>query len=413
MNIRKFWKRTACATLVLSSVALAATLGVDPNQYLNDIKFLSSPEMKGRATGSPELEKAAAWIAGRFKEFGLKTTLQAFPVTTEAALGKGNQLRVTEGGNTETFKCPEEFVPFNFSSSAKMTAQLVFAGYGISAPEYHYDDYAGIDVKGKIVVVLRHEPQENDAQSVFEGKSMTRHAAFANKAANARMHGAAGVILVNDRANHPGNPDELEKFGAAAGPNNAGIPFFQVKAARVEKWFTDEGKDLGQLEGAIDRELQPQSFAFADSVKVDGNIEVTRAVKTVHNVVGYLPGETGEYIIVGAHYDHLGPGGQFSLAPSQTGTIHPGADDNASGTAGVLELARWFGKQPKQKRGVVFVTFAGEELGLLGSAYYVDHPLVPLDKAVAMINMDMIGRLRDGKLYIGGSGSGSNLRAML
>src|SRR6266404_1987236 len=176
MSITKFWKRTACATLVLCSAAvytigLAATLGVDPNQYLSDIKFLSSPDMKGRATGSPELEKASAWIASRFKEFGLKTSLQAFPVTTEAALGKGNQLRVTEAGHMEQLKCPEDFVPFNFSSSAKVAAPVVFAGYGITAPEYKYDDYAGIDVKGKIVVVLRHEPQENDAKSVFEGKS--------------------------------------------------------------------------------------------------------------------------------------------------------------------------------------------------------------------------------------------------
>src|SRR5207244_4165201 len=186
-------------------------------------------------------------------------------------------------------------------------------------------------------------------------------------------------------------------------PNNAGIPFVQVKAVRVEKWFTDAHKDLARIEADIDRDLKPQSFPFDESVKVDANIEVTRAVKTVHNVVGYLPGETGEYVIVGAHYDHLGLGGQYSLAPSQTGTIHPGADDNASGTAGVIELARWFGKQPKQKRGIMFVSFAGEELGLLGSAYYVDHPVVPLNKAVAMVNMDMIGRLRDGKLYIGGS----------
>ena len=127
----------------------------------------------------------------------------------------------------------------------------------------------------------------------------------------------------------------------------------------------------------------------------------------------YLPGETDEYVIIGAHYDHLGLGGQYSLAPSLTGTIHPGADDNASGTAGVIELARFFAKQPQQKRGILFLNFAGEELGLLGSAYYVDHPLLPLDKAVAMINMDMIGRMRDSKLYIGGSASGSNLQAML
>jgi aminopeptidase YwaD len=136
-------------------------------------------------------------------------------------------------------------------------------------------------------------------------------------------------------------------------------------------------------------------------------------IKTVHNVAGYLPGETDEYVVIGAHYDHLGLGGQYSLAPSMTGTVHPGADDNASGTAGVIELARWFTTQPKQKRGVLFLTFAGEELGLLGSNYYVAHPELPLEKAVAMLNMDMIGRVRDGKIYVGGAATGSNLRAML
>jgi hypothetical protein len=140
---------------------------------------------------------------------------------------------------------------------------------------------------------------------------------------------------------------------------------------------------------------------------------VERVVKTAHNVAGYLPGSTDEYIVIGAHYDHLGLGEQFSMAPSLAGTIHPGADDNASGTAGVIELARWFAAQPKQKRGILFLTFAGEELGLLGSSYYVNHPELPLGQDVAMINMDMIGRVRDGKLFIGGVGTGSTLRKFL
>ena len=403
--------------LAVCSIALAATASIDANAYLNDIKFLASKEMKGRATGSPELEKAGRWIAGRFKEAGLKPAgansyLQAFPVTTEAALGKGNRLNITAGGRGAVLKCPEDFVPFNFSDSGKLTGQVVFVGYGITAPEYRYDDYAGIDVTGKIVIILRHEPQENDERSVFEGRTLTRHAQFASKATNAKMHHAAGVILVNDRAHHPGSGDNLEKFGLAAGPNNAGIPFVQMKEGLAEKWFADVGRDLQQVEESIDRDLQPRSFALDGGARVDGNIDVTRAVKTVHNVVGYVAGETDEYVIVGAHYDHLGLGGQYSLAPSQTGTIHPGADDNASGTAGVVELARYFGRQAKQKRGILFMTFAGEELGLLGSQYYVDHPLLPLDKAVAMINLDMIGRMKD-KLYVGASGTGSDLRPIL
>jgi hypothetical protein len=406
----------AAGTLAICSLALAATAEIDASRYLGDVKYLASPEMKGRATGSPELEKAAGWIEARYKEFGIKPAgksyLQPFPVTTEAALGKGNSMQVTEDGRTTTLKCPEDFVPFNFSSSGKISGTLVFAGYGITAPEYKYDDYEGLDVKGKIVIVLRHEPQETDDSSVFEGKVLTRHAQFANKAANAKMHGAAGVILVSDIANHPGSGEALEKFGVAVGPNDAGIPFLQAKETLAAKWFSGAGKDLDQLERSIDRDLKPQSFAFADTVKATASVDVTRAVKTVHNVVAYLPGQSDEYVIIGAHYDHLGLGGQYSLAPSMTGTVHPGADDNASGSAGVIELARAFSKQPKQKRGILFLNFAGEELGLLGSAYYVDHPLLPLDKAVAMINLDMIGRMRD-KAYVGGSGSGNTLRPML
>src|SRR5215831_15439469 len=406
----KVVKWRIASVLAVCSLALAATVGtLDSDRYLNDIKFLASKELKGRASGSPELEKAAAWIAGRFKQAGLKTDLQAFPVTTEATIGKANQIHVTENGHTVSLKCPDDFRPFNFSGSGKIAGQVVFAGYGITAPEMHYDDYDGVDVKGKIVIILRHEPQE---QSALKGKPLTRHSQFSNKATNAKLHQAAAVILVNDRVNHPGDPVELERFGATAGPNNAGIPFFQVKEALAAKWFSEAGKDLEQVEDAINHDVKPHSFEFPGGIKIDGAADVVRAVKTVHNVVGYLPGETSEYVIIGAHYDHLGLGGQYSLAPSQTGTIHPGADDNASGTAGVVELARWFGSQPKQKRGMLFLSFAGEELGLLGSAYYVEHPLVPLDKAVAMINLDMIGRMKD-KLYIGGSGSGTTLRPML
>ncbi|MBV9743480.1 MAG: M28 family peptidase, partial [Acidobacteriia bacterium] len=286
-------------------------------------------------------------------------------------------------------------------------------GYGISAPEYNYDDYAGIDVKGKVVLMLRHEPQEFDEKSVFAGKSYTRHTQFASKVSNAKNHGAIGVILVNDRAAHRSEPDELEKFGSTEGPAEAGIPFVQVKEEKIESWFQDAGKDLSAIQAEIDRTLQPQSFAFPDALRVDANLDIERAVKTVHNVAAYLPGETDEYILIGAHYDHLGLGEQFSLAPDLKGTIHPGADDNASGTAGVIELARWFSTQPKQKRGILFMTFAGEELGLLGSSFYVEHPDFPLEKCTAMINMDMIGRVRNDKLYIGGVATGSTFRALL
>jgi hypothetical protein len=398
-------------------LAFGATASIDPNVYLDDIKYLASQEMRGRATGSPELEKAAQYIAGKYRSFGLQPVagdsyLLPFPVTTGGQLGPGNRFLYTEKGRTVSIPFREDFIPFSFSASAHLSGGVIFVGYGITAPEYHYDDYQGIDVKGKIVLVLRHEPQENDKQGVFAGR-LTQHAQFAAKATNAKMHGAAGVILINDLAAHHGDGDDLQKFGNVEGPSESGIPFLQVKEKTVEKWFADAGKSVDRIEVGIDKDLRPESFAFPDSLRVNITIDIKREVKTAHNVAAYLPGQTDEYVVIGAHYDHLGLGGQYSMAPDKAGTVHPGADDNASGTAGVIELARWFSRQPKQKRGILFLSFAGEEMGLLGSEWYVEHPEKPLGNAVAMINLDMIGRLRDGKLYIGGVGSGEGLRAML
>ena len=414
------WKRGLTPLLCLASCLVWGAYGadgkVDPALYWNDVKYLASPELKGRATGSPELEIAARFIADKYRDFGIKPAdgkdyLQSFPVTTDATLGPGNRFTFMEGGRSTPIPTGD-FMPLSFSSVGKFGGTVVFAGYGITAPEYHYDDYSGVDVKGKIVLVLRHEPQENDAKSIFAGKELTSHAAFTNKAANAKMHGAIAMILIDDQANHPGQPSELVKFGSTEGPKDAGLEIVEVKESLIDGWFKDAGKSIDRVEADIDKDLQPQSFAFPDSIRVDGEVDVRRQEKTVHNVVAYLPGETDEYVILGAHYDHLGMGGQYSLAPGVT-AIHPGADDNASGTAGVIELARWYAKQPKQKRGILFLNFAGEEMGLLGSAWYVAHPELPLDKAVAMINMDMIGRIRNGKVFVGGAATGTGLRTLL
>jgi aminopeptidase YwaD len=406
----------------------AAESSFDAARYLEHIKFLASPELKGRASGSPELEKAAKYIADQFRADGLIAPagssgyLQPFEVTTSATLGRGNRFEVAAGADSQDLELNKDFIPFNFSSSGRASGEAVFAGYGITAPEYSYDDYAGLNVKGKIVIVLAHEPQETDAKSVFDGKALTDHSQFYSKASNARTHGAKGVVLVRDLINHKQLREELEPFGATNGPADAGIPFVQVKEEVAQQWFRAAGKDIEQLETAIDADLKPRSFALK-GVEIREFVDVVRAVKTVHNVAGYLPGQTDEYVVIGAHYDHLGLGGQFSMAPSLTGTVHPGADDNASGTAGVLELARYFSAefkstqgnatQVKPRRGILFLTFAGEELGLLGSGYYANHPELPLSKAVTMINLDMIGRPRDGKIYIGGAGTGSTLRASL
>ncbi len=414
---KKIFSALSLAVLA-SECARHLTDEFDAQRYLAHVKFLASEAMRGRATGSPELEKAAAYIVKQFKSDGLqpgdgKSYLQAFPVTTSAKLGPANHFEFTAGGKTTRLKFEDEFIPFNFSSRSKVSGSVVFAGYGITAREYNYDDYAGVDVKDKLVLILRHEPQEFDEKSIFAGKVYTEHSQFFSKVTNAKNHGAKGVILVNDRPAHRGEADQLESFGKTAGPADGGIPFVQIKAEIAEHWISGVGKNLDDLESEIDKDLTPHSFALPDTLQITEDVDVERIVKTTHNVLAYLPGETSEYIVIGAHYDHLGLGEQFSMAPSLAGTIHPGADDNASGTAGVLELAKHFAAGPKPKRGILFMTFAGEELGLLGSSFWVNHPTLPLDKVVVMINMDMIGRIRDGKVYIGGAGTGTTLRPIL
>lgn len=413
-------RRTAVRfAFLLFAAVLANAEQIAPDRYLNDVRYLASPALKGRGTGTPELEKAARYIAKQFRQAGIKPPpgqdyFQPFPVTTSARLGSRNRFEYSVRNSSKALKLQGDFVPFNFSESGRREGPVVFAGYGITAPEYHYDDYAGLDVKDKIVLLLRHEPQEGDEKSVFAGKMLTEHAQFWSKAVNARQHGARAVVLINDIGNHKGQPDELERFGRAAGPVNTGIPFVQVRAAIAGDWFKEAGASIEDVEASIDKDLKPRSFALPATVSVAIETDLKREVKTVRNVAAYLPGQTDEYVVIGAHYDHLGMGDHSSMSPAEAGKkVHPGADDNASGTAGVLELARWFASQPKPKRGILFLAFAGEELGLLGSRYFVDHPELPLKNAVAMINLDMIGRLRDGKLYIGGAGSGTTLKPLL
>ncbi len=401
---------------VLSDLGISAQ-DFDPQRYLSDIKFLAAPEMHGRRTGTPELEKAAGYIASDFERSGLTPLggnyLQAFDVTERTAFGPDDSLVVENGPKRTNLKQTLDFVPLSLSSDASVHGGVVFAGYGITAPEYHYDDYKHLDVKGKIVIVLRHEPQENDEKSVFAGKILTIHSEISSKVANAKLHGAVGLLLVNDLANHPGDEDRLERFFPETITEDFGLVVDQITAKTADMLLEQSGVTVGGLLRYIDGHLASHSFILASSLSLRMNVNFQQENRTVHNVVGFLPGASSEYIVVGAHYDHLGRGGPDSLAPSQIGVVHPGADDNASGTAGVMELAHSLAQSGKHKRGFLFVCFAGEEEGLLGSAYYVNHPLVSLNDAVAMINMDMIGRVRDRKVYVGGIGTGSSFKAVV
>jgi hypothetical protein len=383
-------------------------------RYLEDVKALSAPEMEGRGAGTKGIERAAHLIEQRYKSLGLQPAgtngyFQPFTLITGAELKDKNDLHVQQGTAKTELKLNQDFVPFSFSTSGSVSGPVVFAGYGASAPEFGYDDYAGIDVKDKIVVLLRYEPSGFAAKNGNTG--LTQHSQLVAKAINARNHGAKAVVLVNGKLGQ-GEEDLLTRFGTVSGPIDSGVVLVQVKNEEAAKWFQSAGKSLTAAQEEINNATKPASFNFPDNLHLSLSVDVEHAHATVNNVLAYLPGQTDEYVIVGAHYDHLGRGNIDSLAPSQIGKIHPGADDNASGTAGVLELARRFAAmRGKLRRGILFMNFAGEELGLLGSAEWVTHPTKPPDKAVAMLNMDMIGRIQDDKVFIGGIGTGSTLKA--
>jgi hypothetical protein len=412
-----------CLALAASAAGQSLPVGTaDPERYLADVKALTTREMEGRGDGTRGLARAARLLEQEYRRLGLEPAgtrgfLQPFQVTTGARLAGRNEIAEQNGGARQELKLNEDFVPLSFSSSGEVNAPLVFAGYGATAPEFGYDDYAGLDVKDKIVVVLRYEPALFAAHSGNQG--LTSHASLVTKAINARNHGARGLVVVNgtprDRAALPtGVDDALMRFGSITGPRDAGILFVQTRNRVAQSWFDAAGKSLADLQKQIDEGMRPASFDLPSTLRLTMRISVQTIRATVNNVLAYLPGQTDEYVILGAHYDHLGYGNQDSLAPSQIGQVHPGADDNASGTAGLLELARLLAPlKGRLTRGILFASFAGEELGLLGSADWVRQPTRPLDKAVAMINMDMIGRIQGGKVYVGGVGTGSTFEALL
>jgi hypothetical protein len=386
---------------------------LSPARYLQHVTYLASDALKGRGDGSPELDQAADYIAQQFRQIGLQPAgngdsyFQDFEITTGAQLGKNNALEIAG----VPLRIDRDFIPILFSNTAQFEGPLIFAGYGITAPEYKYDDYAGIDAKDKIVVVFEHEPQEDDAKSVFQGKDLTAHASFTNKAINARLHGAKGIIFITEPSHET---DDLGPTGRQVEESDMGIPAVHIKRDFVMKPFKAAGKDLAAIQKAIDKDLQPRSFD-AKGLRARIATEVARNRRTVKNVIGAITGSDpalkDQWIVIGAHYDHLGLGNRNSLAPSLIGQVHHGADDNASGTAGVIELARLASEnKPRWKRSVLFMAFAGEEIGLLGSSYFVNHPTVPLMNIDAMINMDMIGRLTNKRLFVGGIGTSPELK---
>ena len=407
-------------TVALTGPDPAAAETISADKYMDHVRFLADDELGGRGNGTPGLERAAEYLATQFRIHGLRpagedgTYFQTLEVTTDAAIGPDNGLEL--GSAVLAFN--EDFAPLRFSTRTDTAAvPLVFVGYGITAPEMHWDEYAGIDATDKIVVALRHEPQEDDPDSLFNGAEPTAHASFMNKAINAKQHGAAGILFITDPNNHSADEQALLSTVASSEKDNSGIAAAYVRMEPVLAYFDEAGIDLRQMQREIDTQLEPRSVELAGSA-VSFSSDVVRVREPVRNVMAAIDGSDpalrGEWIIVGAHYDHLGLGGEYSMDRGAAGEIHNGADDNASGTAGILELARVISKNRSMLgRSILFMGFAGEELGLLGSNHFVNYPTIDIENAVAMLNFDMIGRLGGDRVFVGGVGTSPGFEDLL
>lgn len=455
----------------------AELTGTAPERLKKDLTWLASDELEGRGVGTEGLNKAADYLRQSFQDLGLKTdavageAFQKFTMPTGAELGPVNELKFTGPDGKEIgLERDRDFTVCSFGGSGRLDAELVFGGYGIDAKKIPYRDFEGVDLKGKVVIVMRKNPQQDNPKSPFGGHGgVSQYGDLRTKVSQCASAGAAGVILVNDphtvgseaeksmnaasmavikaarqvdqtepaaegfgkareelkaaleKLNaatgvaHGGGIDALIKFGYAGFGKEDSIPVVHVTNARVNEVLAAAWKkSLEDLEAEIDSSLKPRTGVVTGWKAVgETSVRVTRT--EVKNVIATLEGEgplADETIVVGAHYDHVGRGGAGSLAPGSN-EIHNGADDNGSGTVALIELARRLAARPDRlPRRVVFIAFTAEESGLIGSAKYVDQPVYPLEKTVAMFNMDMVGRLTE-KLTVFGADTAPTFRADL
>lgn len=394
-----------------------STPAITANEIQFHINYLASDELKGRLNGSEGAEMAASYIEKEFESYGLTPFFdgkfsQEFPFISGVELNSDNSLELKIKDDEKSLKLNEEYVTAPFSDNVSYSGDVVFAGYSISAPELNYDDYAGIDVKGKIVLALKYHPEVSNPHSKFEKYSELRL-----KAKTAKDKGAAGIIFVNGYMPKD-DEDNLMKLRYDGAPAVKDFAAMQIKRTVADEIFKAEGLDFQQYQAKINEFLKPASFVLKNT-SADLKTGVEKIEKEGRNIAAILPGTDSklkdEYIVIGAHYDHLGMGENGSLYKGSEPMIHNGADDNASGVAGLLELAeRLSSVKGGLKRSIIFAAFAGEELGVIGSTYFVNHFPQPLKSITAMLNMDMIGRMNsENNLVINGAGTSSIWKDLL
>ncbi len=389
---------------------------ITQEEIQDHINYLASDKLEGRFSGSEGERLAGDYIAKEFNSYGLKTMFgdsyfQEFDFTSDIELGDNNKVTLSFNGKEYNLTLNEDFVTAPFSGNKNLEGNLVFAGYGISTDKLQYDDFAGIDVKDKIVIVMRYNPDNDSTKSEFDAFSALRR-----KASTAKEKGASGVILVNGFK--PDDEDDLIEFRYDRSSGIEDFPVVHIKRDFIDKLLADNKIDLKSIQEEIDSTKKPKSVDLKfGSVKLSTDVIYNSGIG--RNVVGWIEGSDtklkNEYIVLGAHYDHLGYGKVGSLYRGDEVLIHNGADDNASGTTGLLELAQKFSADPSQlKRSVIFMAFSGEELGLLGSIHIVNNSPVNVENIAAMLNMDMIGRMNeDTVLNVIGAGTSTNFKDLL
>ena len=367
---------------------------ISSTRMMNDIRYLSSEELEGRWPGTKGDSLTASYIKNEFIKAGLSPInndfFQIFPVVTGKKPGRNNQFKY----KNENFVSGTDFIPISFSNDTNLCADLCFAGYGINSKEHN--DFKKTDIKNKWAVILYDIP----ADLIHKVKiSLSLRA----RALDAAEKGASGVIFI-----YNGSGDFPETFMEKTS-SSVKMPVIAVKENVFTKILSSNDAEILKTTVGKKKPVFTEHYEVCITTDID-NVEVNTA-----NVIGCVYGSDSilkkEYIIIGGHHDHLGKGGygSGSRKPELKG-IHYGADDNASGTAGVMELARYYSNKPT-KRTIVFLTFAAEEQGLLGSKYFVNNPPVDLSKVSAMINFDMIGRMDTLKKSVSVSGTGSAIES--
>ncbi|MBN1199485.1 MAG: M28 family peptidase [Bacteroidales bacterium] len=395
--------------LAISSFA-QQTVKISPADLQKDVNFLASDSLKGRKPGTPEADVAAQYILDAFLKAGLtplaENGFQFFYVVTGVRLGENNHLSF----DGSAFELNKDFIPLAFSSSHAVNAPIVFTGFGFDLHQdsLQWNDYEDLDVEGKWVMFFRADPEPDNSESAFIPFSDIR-----SKVLTAKDQGAAGVLLVT-----PASMEKEDKLMPLVVENNevtAGIPVIHITRNLADNILISSGFSADSLEALITGKKKPVSFPIKVGI-LDAQTDVHQEKQQTANVVGFIKGSDpvlcDQYLVVGAHYDHLGIGGPNSGSRMpDTIAIHNGADDNASGTAMVMELAKALAAVSAPARSIIFVSFSAEEMGLLGSKFFVDNPPVPQKSIVAMFNFDMIGRFDQEKNEISVSGTGTSSEA--